>query len=42
MPRFTRSLAAVAALFIAVGTIVPVVTVPAAHAASVIVMPAMA
>jgi len=43
MPRFTRSAAAaIAALLLAVGTIVPVVTVPAAHAASVLVLPAMA
>lgn len=43
MSRFTRSTAAaIAALVLAIGTIVPVVTVPAAHAASVVVLPAVA
>ncbi|WP_305097915.1 hypothetical protein [Croceibacterium aestuarii] len=43
MARLSRSAAAaIAALFLAVGTIIPVVTVPAAHAASVIAIPAVA
>ncbi|WP_268891793.1 hypothetical protein [Croceibacterium salegens] len=43
MSRLTRTAAAaIAALFLAAGTIVPVVTVPAAHAASLIAVPALA